>query len=351
MKNVSRFNIDQTRQIASKVIRNELYTEEDYPEKYFPDLTIILCDFFIEMIKVQHPEWKDTEKKDEIEIVKLAKEVLSFKYILKYHPHTIVLIYRSYIKKFIKYKHACSRRGKEDWEDIYQEVMTRLISDKINRIRDRFDFEYSNETEVKKSFFTSYLMVTVRNIYMDIIRERNVRLLTGGNVLPMNESFDTYDNKDENMLTRVAIENEFQKLDTILLLYHKSRARLELCLKLKCRIPVKEKDISMCFPAFNNDEMNLLSRDFKNMKDKNVFDTVITVFNRHEGMENKSDTLRKWVSLKVDEITSHMNHTHPSDVYTNKNFLDLLTLYFDKKYNEDEKSNMTIQQSEKGYEQ
>ncbi len=349
MKNISRLNIDRTRQIVSNVIRHELYTEEDYPGKYFPDLTIILSDFFIELIKIKHPEWKDTVKDDETEIVKLAKEVLSFKYILKFYPHTVVLIYRSYIKKFIKYKHTCSRRGKEDWEDIFQEVMTRLISDKINRIRDRFDFEYSNETEVKKSFFTSYLMVTVRNIYMDIIRERNVRLLTGGNVLPMNESFDIYDNKDENMLTRVAIDSEFQKLDTILLLYHRSRARLELCLKLKCRIPVKEKDISLCFPAFNTDDMKLLSKDFKNMKDKNVFDTVITVFNRHEGMENKSDTLRKWVSLKVDEITAHMNHTHQGDVYTSKNFLDLLTLYYDKKNNENEISDLKAKQYQRGY--
>ncbi|UCH92532.1 MAG: hypothetical protein JSV88_19860, partial [Candidatus Aminicenantes bacterium] len=45
---------------------------------------------------------------------------------------------------------------------------------------------------------------------------------------------------------------------------------------------------------------------------------------------NKSDTLRKWVSIKVDEITAHLNRTHGCDVYNSKNFVDFVTLYYER---------------------
>jgi hypothetical protein len=255
-----------------------------------------------------------------------------------------------------------------------------LISGKIYRIREKFDFSYQYQDSSKKgwhpqpthgqpdvvlseassqkfaektkfhkvlvkreaasptdddpgkgkkiSFFTSYLMVTVRNIYMDIIRERKVRPLTSGEFQTMDETIDIHE--DKKMWTRLVINEEFQRFQTVLALYYKSRPRLELCLKLKCRVPLTEHDIHQCFPRCSRDELQTLEQDFKGVRDKKLFDMVVPIFNRNERTENKSDTLRKWVSTKVDEITTHLNQTHGCEVYNSKNFVDFVSLYYQR---------------------
>lgn len=312
-----------------QIIRHDLYPEEEFPAKLFPDLPSVLFTGFMEAIN-------NCEKYKAIysgshtigKLENMTREILDFKNLLENSPRTVVLMYRAYIRKFIRYKHP----GTDEWEDIYQEVMTRLFSGKIYRIQERFDFTYTEgyNNFSKKTFFTSYLMVTIRNIYMDIIRERNVRPLTAGQLQSVEESLETHEYRNEDMLKHVAIEEEFRKFRTLLALYFKGRPRLELFLKLKCRIPLTDNDINLCFPGCSSEDITLLKQDFRGVKDKQLFDTVLPVFNRNEGRENKSDTLRKWVSVKIDEITSHLNQTHRKAVYTSKNLVDFVTLYYER---------------------
>jgi|GEM_PF-947880 len=343
MKGIIRFDFkaNKNRNIVLQFIRLQLYPEKAFPKNLFPDLPSVLFNCFIDVIRSREDLgnlYRQTMEKDQVE--KLAHDILVFKNLLENHPQTVVLIYRTYIKKFIKYRHSLT----DEWEDIFQEVMTRLISGKIYRIREKFDFSYHYQDPEKKqmassidkdfdngkkiSFFTSYLMVTVRNIYMDIIRERKVRPLTSGEFQPVDDTIDIYE--DKQMWSRLVINEEFQRLQTVLALYYKSRPRLELCLKLKCRVPLTEHDIHRCFPRCDRDEFNTLEQDFKSVRDKKLFDIVTPIFNRNEKTENKSDTLRKWVSTKVDEITAHLNQTHGCQVYNNKNFVDFVSLYYQR---------------------
>jgi len=364
MKGIIRFDFkaNKNRSIVLQIIRQQLYPEKEFPKNLFPDLTSVLFDCFIEVIRSREDlqkVYRLSRETDQLE--KLAHDILEFKNLLESHPQTVVLMYRSYIKKFIKYRHSRT----DDWEDIFQEVMTRLISGKIYRIREKFDFSYQYSDSSKRgrhpqpnmefdektkfhkilvkkeaaspsdkddgngkkiSFFTSYLMVTVRNIYMDIIRERKVRPLTSGEFLTMDETIDIYE--DKQMWSELIINEEFQRFQTILSLYYKSRSRLELCLKLKCRVPLTGDDIHQCFPRCSGDDLKTLGQDFKGIRDKKLFDIVAPVFNRNESTDNKSDTLRKWVSIKVDEITAHLNQSHGCDVYNSKNFVDFVSLYY-----------------------
>ncbi len=141
-----------------------------------------MFDLFIEVIKPQTNLWElYNSDKEHDRIKEAAREILNFRNLLENHPQTVVLIYQKYIKKFIAYKHA----NPDENEDIFQEVITRLIADKIYKIQKKYDFNFKtfdsseNLKNLKKiSSFTSYLMVTVRNIYIDIMRERNIRPLT-----------------------------------------------------------------------------------------------------------------------------------------------------------------------------
>lgn len=338
MKGMIRFDFkaNRNRSIVLRFICHQLYPETEFPKNLFPDLPSVLFDCFTEAIRSRGDlleVYQHSTEKARIET--LAREILVFRNLLENFPQTVVLMYRTYIKKFIKYRHP----NTDEWEDIFQEVITRLISGKIYRIREKFDFSYNSGSQnseggeekvygKKISFFTSYLMVTVRNIYMDIIRERRVRPLTAGELQPMDDSIDIYE--DKQMLSKLVIDEEFQRFQTILALYYKSRPRLELCLKLKCRIPLNKNDIHQCFPGCSSEELNTLEQDFTGLRDKKLFDIVTPVFNRNESTENKSDTLRKWVSIKVDEITAHLNQTHGCQVYNSKNFVDFVSLYYQR---------------------
>jgi DNA-directed RNA polymerase specialized sigma24 family protein len=257
------------------------------------------------------------ECSDRKRVQDLAKKILNFKNLLENHPRMIVLLYRRCIEKFIHYKH----RRSDECEDILQEVITRLIEDKIYKVRDRYDFNLK-----KISTFTSYLMVTIRNIYIDIVRERNIRPLTAGELQPVDGLFNAA--YSENMMNRLLIEEELLKLQTIMKLYHKTRPKLELCLKLKYRIPIGNKETNRCFPGCSREDIEMLTQDFKLVKDKTMFERVVLIFNRHGDKKSKSDTIRKWIFVKIDEIVSHLNRTHSAAVYNRKNVGDLVSLYY-----------------------
>ena len=300
------------------VITDELYPAEKFPPRYFPGLNAILFDLFIEVIKPQtniRELYNSGQEHDRIK--EAAREILNFKNLLENHPQTIVLIYQEYIKKFIIYKHPYP----DEREDIFQEVITRLIADKIYKIQKQYDFNFK-----KISSFTSYLMVTVRNIYIDMMRERNIRPLTTKGVEEIDDVPDKYG--DKKMINRLMLKEELVKLQTILIMYYKSRAKLELCLKLKYRIPVTRKDVESCFPSCSDEDIKILTQDFKFSRDKRIFEKILSVFNHHEARMNKSDTLRKWINVKVEEIVRHLNRTHGTKVYSSKNFADFIALYY-----------------------
>lgn len=300
------------------VITDELYPAEKFSPRHFPGLNATLFDIFIEVIKPQTNLWELYNSGQEHDRIKeAAREILNFKNLLENHPQSIVLIYQEYIKKFITYKHPYP----DEREDIFQEVITRLIADKIYKIQKQYDFNFK-----KISSFTSYLMVTVRNIYIDIMRERNIRPLTAKGVEEIDDVPDRYG--DKKMINRLMLKEELVKLQTILIMYYKSRAKLELCLKLKYRIPVTREDVETCFPACSDEDIKILTQDFKFSRDKRIFEKILSVFNHHEARENKSDTLRKWINVKVDEIIRHLNRTHGTKVYSSKNFADFIALYY-----------------------
>jgi len=307
----------ECRMLVKSVI-SDLYPEEKFSRRMFPELYDLLQDLFWKDEKVtQIIEEKSRGYMNELEFRITAKEILDFKNLLMVHPRTVVLIYRKYIEKFIYYKH----RKVEERDDLVQEVITRLMEDKIFKIRNHFDFN-----KQKVSSFTSYLMVTVRNIYIDIIRERSIRPLTAGELQPVEDVPDG--SERENMLNRMVVDEELDKLRTIIKLFHKTRPKLELCLKLKFRVPVSPEDTSRCFPGCTREDVQTLTQDFKLEKDKTMFERIITVFNVHEKKNSKSDTLRKWTFVKIDEIVSLLNRTHGRDLYSRDSVGELITLYY-----------------------
>jgi DNA-directed RNA polymerase specialized sigma24 family protein len=327
--NESRTGLKTNEDILIEHVRKKLYPEDIFPETLFPDLNIILVDLYRTLIQSNHKLLKTVQETGINKIVEQkAEEISSLEYLLKNHPQIIVKIYHYLIKKYVQVKHLIP----DDREDIFQEIITRLLSNKMFKIQKHFKFNLK-----KRPSFTSYLMVIVRNIYVDIFRENKMRIMKTVD----HQEFQPYEN-DSGFFSpsnHLFVEEEYTKLHTILKMYHHSRFRIELVLKIKNRIPVTTKDIKKCFPDCSLQNIRILSQDFRFKIDRDVFEIIVPVFNQYEQKKNKSDTLRKWISVKIDEIISHLNHTHNHSVYNNENINDLFCLYYQKNQFSGEKGN------------
>ena len=299
--------------IVDEVI-DRLYPEERYSRAMFPDLYDVLRDLFFR--NVRFPAQSSTAN-DENVLREQALDILDFRNVLSKHSQAVVLIYRYSIRKFIKIKYT----AKEEADDMVQEVLSRLLNKKMDRIREKYDFNYQ-----KMPSFKSYLMVTVRNICIDIIRERNARLLTAGNLDPIDDIMDAPGQHE--MSRRLLIEEELNFFGTLLEMYYQVKPKLELCLKLKFRVPVKIEDLKRDFPYYDDDSTAVLTADYRLVKDKKMFVRVNDVFNRYEEKQKKSDSLRKWIDVKVDELVDHLNNSHRGPVYDLDKFADLVRFYY-----------------------
>ena len=100
---------DKNRRVVLYTIRQHLYPEEEFPPKLFPDLPSVLLNCFMEVIKsrAELMEVYQTSR-DKSKIESLTREILVFKNLLENQPTTVVLMYRTSVKKYIRYKHSNS---------------------------------------------------------------------------------------------------------------------------------------------------------------------------------------------------------------------------------------------------
>ena len=147
---------------------DELYPEEQYPAAYFPDKREVLLRMWSE-IATRGPV------SNEADIRKKIFTELNLPQILQRSPDRLVLLYRRQVEILVEKK--CFDAALR--EVLVQEILTRLLSDKIHKIKARFD-----PGGDQKASFTSYFHVIIRNLYYDIVRENKFK------PLPLEENMD-----------------------------------------------------------------------------------------------------------------------------------------------------------------
>ncbi len=306
-------NTYQVKNIIDKV----LYPEKKFPRSLFPNLITILTALYRDKEKIISSENIGLIIEGPEGIEERVCKIVGLKALLNNDPGTLVLIYRDLMYKYIFKRHT----NKDEVEEIVQEIITRLLKNKIKSIRKRFNFD-----DPALPTFTSYFLVTIRNIYIDIIRKES----RGKNLVDNNMEIENYgDNKKSNMLNALVLEEEFRKFDALLKLYHETGSKLNLTLKIKYNIPIDDADILSYFPNCTSHEKKLFSRN-KGYFTKNTksMEKITPVFNKYEKKSNNPDTLRKWTSSKLEEIKRQMNRIHTGSPYNNSTISDLVILYY-----------------------
>jgi DNA-directed RNA polymerase specialized sigma24 family protein len=298
-------------------VLDRIYPRHLFPPQWFPDLEGIIKKLFAERWQSDEAFRDGLSGASEASASDMISAALALPALLAGHPHALVMIYRQMITGFIRRLH----RREDERPDIVQEVFARLLSGKLARIKDRFDAHFG-----PRPSFTSYFMVCIRNIYIDIVRE--------GMNLPMKRSDVPLAVLEADFPAPVRqspspfLDEEFAKLEAILRLHPASRNRIVLCLKLKCRLPVSAGDVRRCFPGCSASDIMELGADFRKRRDRELFRVMAAVFNRHEARPVRADTLRKWVEGKTHLIMAHLNRLHGRDIYDGDNIHDLLSLFF-----------------------
>ncbi len=297
--------MDPEQKTEIQSVLSTLYPESLYPLRDFPDKEKILI-----------RAWQDLSHQEApANQVLLPATHLSLNELLARKPDAVVLLFRAFIERLVRKK--CFDSTLHD--DLIQEIITRLLADKIHKIKGSFD-----PSRPGAPSFTSYFLVIMRNTYYDIVRESKYRRM---------DSLDQPDEiaaerNDDADIHRVIIQDEVRHFDHVLRAFGAARYKIALCLKWKYRIPVHKEDVKMYLPSCTASDLRILTRDFRKQNDLELFETVLNVLNKYENTNSKSDSLRKWIDVKINDTVRHMNLFHGRSVYKNIHIEDLVILYF-----------------------
>jgi hypothetical protein len=227
--------------------------------------------------------------------------------------------------KFVRSK----RFSYSELSDIKQSIIEELLK-KRSRILDQYKGNAS---------FRTYLSVIIQNICREILRKDKKFIETSV------EEFHEEADESLNPEDKIIIDQEITRLKNAILLYYKQKPKLELCLKVRFRIPLDYEDLQKLSPDFRNEDFQQLLKDLGNYSgstDKHMNSIIIDFLNECEGKQNTADSLRKWINLKITELIEFLNGDPPASNYTEETLQILFEKYVNFISNETGSKRLTI---------
>lgn len=211
--------------------------------------------------------------------------------LLTKHQPTIAII----INKFI----ASGFFAPGEREDLVQTINEKLLRDKLRNMQAQYNYS---------AYVATYFSKIVYNLCIELHRAtKRERVFDRSKELEEVEA----GYEDERGLGAAVIAQETLRFETILKLFGKARAKLELCLRLLFRMEITAAEVREYYPACSSQDLHTLltafGGDFESMTDKEIYALVTPICNRREGKNNSPDALRKWSNMKVEEILALLN--------------------------------------------
>jgi RNA polymerase sigma factor (sigma-70 family) len=203
----------------------------------------------------------------------------------------------------------------EDKQDVKQEVILHLI-----KTKDSICSQFKNEAK-----FGTYIMSVILNCikrikYLDRREPKTVSL----NLI--------YHYPDHQNNLQIYLLDEFERLSHCLNLFGKKKNKLILSLKLIFRIPLAPADILAYFPEASQAEiselMEISTKTGDELKQKHIYDSIISLYNKAENRVHTADSLRKWMNSKLEEICTLLNSNGRHSNYDKESIQLLMEKYF-----------------------
>lgn len=204
-------------------------------------------------------------------------------------------------------------------QEIKQIINVELIV-KIKKIQDQYQ---------EKSLLRTYLCVVIRNICNELLRKKkNTEYLSLDESVIVEESIGN--------INTLIVEEEMIRFKNILELYYKQKNKLILCLKLKFKMTVKIEDFQTINKNITQPEFEKFNDSifpYEDCSETKIFIALNLLFNKYEEKKNTPDSLRKWVSDKINELIDILNGSPPASKYDK----ETLQILFEKCYYEEQK--------------
>jgi len=237
--------------------------------------------------------------------------------LLRNDPKTLIVSYQPVIKIIIqRYIHTGFIKV-HDKEDFIQHINEELLK-RIEKIQKH----YNGKAQVR-----TYISVIIRNICIELLNKKKKQ----DDVFTEAESVEE---GTEETLSGIIIEQEFDRLQKILMLFSKQKARLELCLKVLYRIPVNKYDLEAYYPGLKDSEYTEVLYKInpeEKIRDKELYHILTPFLNKCENKNNSVDAVRKWTKIKIDELIFLMNGSPKRANYNEETLQILAEKYYLKK--------------------
>lgn len=206
--------------------------------------------------------------------------------------------------------------------DIIQTVNEKLWREKIRNMQAQYNYSV---------YVVTYFSKIVYNLCLELRRSQNRERATIDRTQDVGDLEIGFE--DNSGLRNAVIAEEIKRFATILKLFGKWRAKLELCLQLLFRLELREDEIRRYCPQCRTEDTNVLlaqfGGDYEALSDKEIYTQVTPIFNRCEAKDNSPDALRKWINLKVEEIIALLNGRTRRSNYDRETLKILAQKYFD----------------------
>lgn len=225
----------------------------------------------------------------EIELLKKDPGKLVAKY-----QQVIWTIVRNYLNKgMVRYR---------EQEDLVQEVNKKLL-ERIPRIQ----AQYNNTSKLR-----TYLSVIIRNMCLEEYRRIDLISEPESPLYKVAEA-------SEKPVDSLLYKQEYERLQRILIIFGKERARLNLLLKVLNNILVENNDLILFGGEKSEDDLNrigILVNTCQDQMKKRKFEILSQVISEFEDKDVPPDSLRKWYSSRLTECLKLLNGDPPSCSYS-----------------------------------
>ena len=229
--------------------------------------------------------------RNQVEIKLLKSEPR--KLLLKYQPIIWTIVRNYFSKGMVRFR---------EQEDLVQEINKKLL-ERMPRIQAQYNYS---------SKLRTYFSVIIRNICLE--EYRKISMVSE----PDPEPYIISD-ASESPVDLFLFNQEYERLQRILVFFNKEQARLNLLLKVFNNLKVETKDLEL-FPGNRSEvDQDQLLEEINACQDqikKRKFDLISKVLSSLEGKLTPSESLRKWYSSRLGECLKLMNGDPPTSSYT-----------------------------------
>ncbi len=242
--------------------------------------------------------------------------------LLKKNPYQLICT-SEFQQSILKIARKFKQRGsfaQESEEDITQEITIQIMERKITYMQKKYQPDFGD--------LKQYFERIAYNIAVELVNVANHRQKLHQ---PMDAVCTSTMTTQEG--TQELIQNELQQVNKFLASFPRQKPKLLLLMKLYSRTIIESKDILNFKPSATPKEIQhllvIFGKNYAAHEDGYLYSQICQFMNDAEGKTNSSDTLRKWLSIRINDLRKWMNQ-HSSFKYDKEAVRNLIQVFFTK---------------------